>query len=278
MKRERFEMAAPVVVSGIIVSVGLAVILFFFVEVEAQTSFAIGLIGIVISLQIEIIVLMQRRYSVEDLRSELLSAVESNAELLPMVSAIVKAATAVMTSNKHPAYPTAAKEALHSTLNRLRQLEGGHLRREVGDTTIMTQEMRTAKRSVMATTFLRIDADWWLSEGGRQYLQENRQAAERSLEIERICFYDEWKDSYDEVVAVLQDAGVRVMRLQSNRVPSRLRRNIVIFDESMYIEDVVNAEGEVVEFVHVIDSTAVEEAARDFASLRNLSELLVQTA
>jgi hypothetical protein len=238
-------------VAGIAVSTALGV--FFYVKTDVATALATlaGLIGTVITLQVESIV-HARHLHEEGQRQQLLARrVEAIAGMSELLDHSLSAYGSIEQTYAGTMVPRRlARKAFEDCLSTLRDLQRGHYRTpdsEESPNSPFYALTEQAQRSLLATT-ARSDIEWWLNTRlSHNYWRLNQEALARGVSITRIIMYQDWTDEIDFLAKKHHEAGVRVMRVVEDQLPPTLRQNLVVWDGASAWEPHYNAIGEWIE-------------------------------
>jgi hypothetical protein len=101
----------------------------------------------------------------------------------------------------------------------------------------MLKLMDVVKRSVAATT-PQTDAEWWSSPAGREYLEHNRRAHDRDVDIVRIILWKEANQELAQMVADQLNARVKLLFVHKDGPDAQkavgLKANLAIYDGEIY--------------------------------------------
>jgi hypothetical protein len=264
------------VLIGIAVSAGLAALVAIVSGTKVLLGVCIGLVGTLLTVLYDMDRRMERRADADDQRSALLAAsLDGVPWLLKELRDIATSARSVRAESSNARLSDELMQAkVGETKAYMQDLMRGHIRVPVGDVTPMSNQIDLVDRTVLATTIPEADTDWWLSVGGRDYLERNRRARVRRVSIERIVL---WEDGYDDeaterlaqVIAEQIAADVRLLFAKRSTIPDKkLKTNVAIYDESTYNEVIFNSDGEGVYVEYYLDPTDAKQAVARFEQLR----------
>jgi hypothetical protein len=251
MERESRTVSQIVtLVAGVALSTALGV--FFYLRTDVSTAIATlaGLIGTVITLQVEAMA-HARHLHEEGLRNQrLVQRVEAIAGMAELLDSSLSAYGAIEQKYASTIVPHLARKAFEDCLGTLRDLQRGNYRAPDSEDSpsspfyVLTEQ---TQRTLQATT-ARSDIEWWLETRlSRTFWRLNEEALARGVSITRIILYSEWTDDLDFLAKKHHEAGVRVMRVVEDQLPPPLRENLLIWDGAAAWEPHYNAIGEWIE-------------------------------
>jgi hypothetical protein len=261
-----------VVALGAVITVAVAVVVYFVTDDHFLLEIIAVMLGIVIALQIEALARFERRSAREDRHSRMMAAAESLPWLAPALDEIAEAARSVASHPELQPLIDVAEKELERTKESLATLRHGQFRADAADSTILFDETDRAERRMLATFLQRFDLQWWSSELGRHYWAVNRQAAERGVEIQRIFIYDEWTPELEQVVREQSDAGIEVMAVPGDLVPRDCRRAMVIWDDRLAYQGELNADGETINVLYSVSKADVDARLSQFNRIRRFAK------
>lgn len=233
----------PVLVTGIVLSLVLGVLAYFLTNQQFTLGFVVGLLGLILSIQIEQISRLDARASHSDRHSSLMASLEKVSWLLPLVSEIAESAGRVVSDDDLRQLAPIAREKLETCNASLQSLRMGQYRVPAEDVNVLFERTSTATKQILATSVEHVDLSWWRSEVGTNYLSKNREAIERGVEVERIFIYESLSDDLIEVASQHADAGVTVLMVAKSQLRPEYRIDMIIWDESFAYEIELNSDG-----------------------------------
>ncbi|RVX45578.1 hypothetical protein OHA25_10975 [Nonomuraea sp. NBC_00507] len=264
----------PVLIIGTTLSVLLGVI--FYVREDTAQGLALlaGLIGGVITLQVQTLLREKRRVDHETTVGQLVSTIEKIPWLTELMVPILRAAKHV--EREYPGTPAvdACRAAFDECLRTLTDLERGHFRTPYGDNAVFQRLIDQTKRTMCATSVPSVDLAWWREPVGRQYWEAQLNALKRGVKIRRVFIYREWTDELDELAREQIAAGVQVRRVHVDRLPPAMRVISALWDGSCGHELSYTAAGEAVYDTFTVSPPDLERLMTQFEMIeRNAVEL-----
>lgn len=240
-------------------------------EVKSLVTACLGALGLVLSLQLEILFRMFERSRSREGYSRLLEAIEDYPDVFPLV---VSCLDASVTTIEHAGTPQMKREVfriLDHCRVQLLELAQGRLRREGSDNGLVLDLFRNTESILQGTTD-EADNEWWRSDHGRRFLKLNVDLIRRGVQVERIWLLSAppSQDSirlFDEHLAA--GVAVFVVRIDRTDVDGRLVVNLTMMDESLVQMDVPNKEGRAVEYLYSENPVDIERAKATLAQLKS---------
>lgn len=270
MRKARFTLD-PVLVIGTVSSVGIAV--FFYRNTTLAPAFATfaGLLGGIITLQVQILLRDKRRAEYESRMGTLIKMIEGTSWLPDIVESMLRSATRVEREYAGTPAVDACKLAFEQCRGKLTDLEHGRFQLPYNDNSLALQLARNVEREMLVTSVPAIDLEWWDEPEGRTYWDHQLRALREGREIRRVFIHNGWSDRLDALARTQKEAGVKVRRVHTDRLPANMRVIIGLWDGRCGHELNYNASGEAVLFSFTV-------APSDLARLRQLFEFIERTA
>ena len=269
--RLRHQLLVINITLSAVVPIGLALV----TSATVQISLLVGLVGLVLTMQVESYLKAEERQGSELIRSRLTEALNNDKEFGAQLTAIAENVGSVLSAGLPKTYVNIAR----SEFERVQRLLNG-LRRETLELTGIVDSLRdadTVTRSYKAVSMLEPELAWWTSSDGIDWLNANsRWIDQNNAQVERIFIYtDGWNESNEAIVQQHLAKGIQVKKVHHTLLPSRLRRNVGIFDDLMIMEFFGWGNPDRIErVVYSAEASRVEEAIKEFeqsAALRNLA-------
>jgi hypothetical protein len=254
-----------------------------FLAVVASTNAALGvgvaLLGTLIVMVFELTRRFEERVEAEDHRSVLLAAVDDEPMLMTGIREIATNARSALDDDENAElYRALIKVKIDEARLFMQDLSRGRVRVPVDVVTPMGNQIDRVRKNVRATTIPKVDNEWWLSPGGREYLEKNKEAIEdpeRKVTIVRIILWEK-RDDTEELVTVVREqreAGVHVLFAERRAIKeTRLKTNMAIYDELSYNDVVFNSDGEGIYVEYYLEPSDAEQATARFEQLRGLAK------
>jgi hypothetical protein len=268
----------PVLISGLVLSLGTAVLFYFRTDVKTALPVVAGLQVSLITLQIQTLLQQGRKQAVETRQQRLIANME-RLEWMPEV--LDKITTSIWRVDQ--TFPgtqiiSAARSYLERCANDLKDLERGHLKVEWEDIDLVLAQTRSAQRDLRATSVQGVDLSWWLSRPGRRYWQAHKEALARGIRVERVFIYEEWTEELDNLAREQQVAGVSVLRVPYSLLPSRLKTDMIIWDAACGYETQLNAVGDGYRNFFTLDKQDIARMLSDYEAVRNQADEIPEAA
>jgi hypothetical protein len=225
---------SAVLVAGVLASVGLAAIPALVTSTPGNFSLTIGLIGVCITLLLEVIVRIDRRDKLVHGAFEIIDALGAIPTMADDLQHSAISAATIMMSDNPTLFRASAEQAIAECRQQLDSLLRGECIVNTGSAPILIDLARHAKTSIRATSIITGDSGddaWWLSPGGQEYWKENVRALKRRVSITRVYIFEGPPSAQIEDILVRQEeAGVKVLRVDKNKIPPELVISVVIVD------------------------------------------------
>jgi hypothetical protein len=231
----------------------------------------IGLVGVVVSLQLEILFRVAERAQVRERYSRLLEGIEDYPDLLQLTFDAIDASVKTLDKATIPQLKREVFNVLYHATSQLQELAQGRLRRAGSDNTLVLDRFIHTQEVLRGTTD-EGDTSWWSTDDGKRFLDLNSKLIGRDVRIERIWILSAYPspelcDLLDEHHKLQID--VFIVRADRKDLDRRLLINFTLMDNDFLQLDVPNKEGQAVEYLYSENRVDVERALSTFAQLKS---------
>lgn len=237
-------------------------------------TISVGLIGLVIALQLEILFRVSEKSGMRDELGRLLGMIEEFPDLLPVTSRALASSVATLRRSKVEQFRAEVLSILNHADVRLQELAQGRLRMSNGDNTLTLEKAATTREILQGTTD-EGDTTWWMHNSGALFLDLNAKLIQQhNIEIERVWILSKRPDPQTrEVLKKHRDLGVKIFLIRADRkeFDRRLLVNMTMMDGTFLHEDLPNKQGQAVEYLFSENVADLERAKSRFAQLKSLS-------
>lgn len=241
--------AVALVISVVLVLAG--------VPTAAQVAYAIGCLGTVITLQLDAIFRITEGPRSGEQVSDAVATVVRQPESRIFQQLI--GASSLTGQLDHPAFRELARRRLVECSARISDFTRGEVLLPRRDVQVMADQVVRARRHIEATSHFPRDLEFWMSAAGHDYVQETARAAKRGVRIRRTMVYQYWTDDLQRIAELQRRCGIDVLRIALHDLPDQLRRNLVVFDRALLVEQKANVSGETVGCLYATNPSVVED-------------------
>jgi len=234
----------PLLIIGTVCSVILGVV--FYVRSDVPTGLGViaCLLGLLITMQVQTILIMHRKSEVNTRNARLSMTIERVPWMDTHIDRLARSAMNVNTEFADTPAIAAAERALLDCLERLDDLQRGRFNVPYGDLDLVHRLTAQATTEIWATSVQNIDLEWWESPRSQHYWNLQKEAMARGVKITRIFIYNEWNAQMQVLARAQLAAGVKVLRIPVSQVRTEWRTDAVIWDQICTFETRNNAAGE----------------------------------
>jgi hypothetical protein len=268
----------PVLLVGTGMSVLLGVVFYVREDTAQALGVVAGLLGGVITLQVQTLLRERRRVEHETRVGAMVSAIEKIPWLPDLMAPMLRAAKHVEREYGKTPAQDACRAAFEDCLRTLTDLERGHFRAPYGDNGIFHGIIANTKRLMCATSLPSADLSWWVSPIGRQYWEVQVEALRRGVEIRRVFIYQEWTDELDALAREQVAAGVKVRRVQADGISPGMRVITAVWDDTCGHELSYNAGGEAVHDSFTVSAPDIHRLTQQFEMIERSAVEFVPVA
>jgi hypothetical protein len=266
---------------GVVLTLGSTTIVFFTTGQDLGglgdlVTACLGLMGLAVSLQLEILFRVSERIRTRDQYGRLLEMIEDYPDLLPPLANAAGASVATFKRTRISQFREEALRTLVGADIRLQELAQGRLRVADGDNTL-TLARAAETRALLQGTTDEGDTGWWLGDSGTRFFELNAELiAKRNVQVERVWLLSENPDQETRDLLRRHHAiGVKVFLLGANGrdLDHSLLVNMTLMDGLFLHEDLPNKLGQAVEYLYSENAADLERARSCFAQLKARSHV-----
>jgi hypothetical protein len=232
---------------------------------------AIGILGLVVSLQIETLFRVAERAQAREQYGRLLEMMEDYPSLLGLATRALEASVATWKRTTVGLFKTEVVNILAQAEIRLQELAQGRLRRTDGDSRPMLERFADANAFIQAVTDDN-DTKWWLLGSGTKFFELNRKLIDDcEVSIERVwILYRPPAEDTRRVLREQHDIGVTVfiVRAEDPGLDRKLLVNMTMVDGLFLHEDLPNKQGKAVEYLYSENAADLVRAGNTFTQLK----------
>jgi hypothetical protein len=234
-------------------------------------SACLALVGVAVSLQLEILFRIAERTQVRERYNRALEGIEDYPDLLQLTFDAIDASTKTLDNATIPQLKQEVFNVLYHATSQLQELAQGRLRRAGSDNTLVLDRFAHTKQVVRGTTD-EGDTYWWRTDDGKRFLELNTGLIERDVRIERIWILSTFPAQ--ELCDLIEEHHKRkidvfIVRADRRDLDRRLLINFTLMDDAFLQLDVPNKEGQAVEYLYSENRVDVERALSTFAQLKS---------
>jgi hypothetical protein len=229
-KIRALDLLDPVVVVGSLFSIGVSIILYLS-KVDKITSVILGLIGVTISLLLDLIARSKQ------LEIEVLETLELNSDLYSDKWAkdrlvdMIRSWKIILNSNYHPLLLQIARLRTQDARDQLVAIASGEVTTDASENRLLAVAVEEARMSVKASSMASLD--FWNSPAGKKYLDVNYEAVKRGVNVTRVFITDGLTLETETLMKEMLKNGIDVLIVHKDQVPDELRVAFVISDDHL---------------------------------------------
>jgi hypothetical protein len=257
------------VFAGILIAVASAILGLWLGgdKVSPGESVLIGVVGLVLSLQLDILLRMDRR-------DQLTGLIDGPPWVAAHMTRISASLDAITVTYGETIVQAEAQQRLASFAVEFDELAQGRVRTGSEDVRYLMDATMHCKRSLVAVTNLQPNGNgtsWWDSAIGQNYWRENLAALQRGVTVGRIFITDDdsVQPALEAIVATQCAAGAQVFVIPRHLVPLKFQRNIAVWDDDVAWEADMNAAGMPIEYVYAHSRHDIERLRRMYDVLHH---------
>ena len=231
------------IITGVMIAIIISLVLYI-LGIETINSVIIALLGIIITLQIDIINRMEKTLLLNKQYFKLGNKIESIPWLYNSILNIVDSTNTIILKSKNNLFKDSVKHEVEKCQNVLDEIKRGYLKTDFYDINPLLIALENTKKILRAVSVCNIDDDFWESSIGQRFWDENVIAMKnRNICIERIFIYEEWTDKLQKQVKKQADSGVKVLIISKDKLPDYLCNDRIIYDAKFMYKAILNSNG-----------------------------------
>lgn len=176
----------PILLGGVIGSLIISAWLWFLKITSPEISTIIALLGIIITLQIDLGGRIEKNRVKGIDRDALLNDIESLPWLETMMFDIVKSCKNIFNSPSRQYFYSQTKQQLELCKNHVQEIERGYLKTDYNDVLPLINAIASTKSILRTISVATLDVEFWNSAPGKKLWEANKSAIKRKVVIERI--------------------------------------------------------------------------------------------
>ncbi len=235
---------------GIVLSVGLAIALDVTNVASRAESLLAALMGTTLSLVLDSSARAERRF-------ELRGLVADTQWLAQAMTSMAHSTRDIM--GRYPGDIEAdARRRMERLCDELEELRRGRIMRPRTDYHDLISATETCQNRLEAVTNVTDEPIWWDSPIGQHYWRVNLDAIARGVTISRVFVCERLGADLIALVELQRRAGVSVAVVDRRDIDPALHLNVVVWDRQRAWEGRMNARGEIVANVFVVNQAEVD--------------------
>jgi len=254
---------------GFVLSAAVSLILI----IRGQDTIVSVTLGLVLAILVQLFDLQMRNAETEEklLQANLLdSQLFGDNEFLVQIKQIVNDYYTVK-NGWFGHFKDISKDSLNLCQYNLHTLANGHISlKSYSPFAYGAKGLRNAK--VCAYTVALGKMPYWRSSHATKYIQTNKDAIERGVNVVRIFVqHEDVLREYNDILVSMQQMGVDLYTVSPSKIPSELKRDMNILDEQILVQLELTEDGSIREDTITIDSIKVRQAINDFNKLKGFA-------
>ena len=259
------------VIKGVLSSIIISLVLYI-TGVETISSIMVALLGVVITLQIDLISRIEQALHKNKQYFELGNKLESMPWLHSSILSIINSTNIIMSKSKNSLFKESAKHEVEKCRNLLDEIKQGYLKTDFIDIDPLITALKETKNSLRAISVSNVDDKFWNSSIGKKFWNENIKAVQdRNVFIERIFIYDEWNKKLEELIQKQIDVGIKVSIISKSELPNNFCTDMIIYDEKFLYKAILNSNGIPIENLLSINKSDINHEIKNFNKTKNFA-------
>lgn len=241
----------PLTLAGIVLSVALAVALDLTNAASPAESLLAGLLGTTITLVLDASARAERRF-------ELRHLVRGRLWLGDALTSMAQLARDILDRYPGTEIEADARRRFERLSNELGELRRGRIIQARHDHDYLIAATEACRERIEAVTNIVDEPTWWHSPIGQRYWQANVDALARGVNITRVFVCERLSADLVALAEMQRRSGVNVTVVDQRDVNPALHLNIVVWDRRRAWEGRMNARGDIVANVFVVNKVEVD--------------------
>lgn len=271
MQRKSRVSVDPVLAIGTVLSIGLATVFYFYDDLALTIAFFAGMLGIIITLQVQESTKERRRAEHESRLGAIIATLEQSVWLPDVIESMLRSTTVV--ERTYPGTPAVetARELMEQCRTRMADLESGRFHHPYVENALNLRLCQALRREFLAISVPALDLAWWRTPEGRQYWSLQVQALDRGATIRRVFVHNGWTDDIDAMAREQKSAGVEVRSVHRDELPVGIRGIVGIWDGTCGVEVKYDASGEAISWAYSVSPSDLDRLRRQFEQVERMA-------
>ncbi|MCI5162491.1 MAG: hypothetical protein D3917_10850 [Candidatus Electrothrix sp. AX5] len=258
----------PILLGGVIGSLIISAWLWFLKITSPEISTIIALLGIIITLQIDLGGRIEKNRVKGIDRDALLNDIESLPWLETMMFDIVKSCKNIFNSPSRQYFYSQTKQQLELCKNHVQEIERGYLKTDYNDVLPLINAIASTKSILRTISVATLDVEFWNSAPGKKLWEANKSAIKRKVVIERIFVIPALSEEIDLIIKKHHNAGVTCYIINEENLNPSAIMDLIIFDDAMSYEAILNAKGYPVENLLSTENIGIKNKIENFSRIK----------
>ncbi|HET8660460.1 MAG TPA: hypothetical protein VFM55_15840 [Micromonosporaceae bacterium] len=241
----------PLTLAGIVLSIAMAVALDLTNVASPAESLLAGLLGTTIALVLDASARAERRF-------ELRHLVRGRPWLGDALTSMAQLTREILDRYPGTEIEADARRRLERLIDELDELRRGRIVQARHDHDHLIAATEACRERIEAVTNILDEPTWWHSPIGQRYWQANVAALARGVAITRIVVCERLTTKVVALVESQRRAGANVTVVDRRHVDPALHLNVVVWDRRRAWEGRMNAHGDIVANVFVVNEAEVD--------------------
>ena len=259
---KRIAPNSPLVIGlGISLAVGL---LFFFYSKPSYLALIVGLLGLIISLLVEIIYRLERE-------STLHSQLDNIPWLHDAVGEIAESLNSIARESRLMPFMEYARRDIKRTAHTTAGMASGQMRARVGDD-VLVRQTDLAQKVIRTCSVQAMDVPRWLSDVVGLKIAAKLAAPQRNVRIERVFIYENWTADLKQIVDQQAEAGVHVWVVEAKLADPMLRVDMAVWDDAFTYHFELNSQGNPIENIYSVNEVDIIRRIDQMGLLKSVAQ------
>lgn len=263
-KKVRSRHIDRLLIVGTSISILIALILYFS-GVDTLQSLIVGILGIVLTIQIDFIGRLEHLAIKNTSDTRLLQQIGTSGVFRDLLVEVVGYCARIASGNLR--LELFAKRAVIETeryRDIMMRLSRGELRTGPYDNDAIVYLINMAKDRLDVVSLSSANDEWWDTPMGEKTWKANVDAIARGITITRVFIFDEYTKAREATMQKHEASGVKVHWSLIDDLPVELRVGFAVFDDWVCYQIVQTADGRVAEYVFTYDEADVRKLKHCF--------------
>jgi len=259
----------PFLIAGTAISIITSVILYLSGS-DTAISVLIGLVGSVVTLQIDILARVERLRDEESEAKILYNRVRNAQSFTQSIFTLIDRVEDISQSKPNTLLIDHTRQQLDEVNENLRMVSAGRIKLDFWHSDLLIKAVEQAQNKIMAVSPVDIDDEWWKSSIGKKYLEAHRKAKKRGVSLTRIFLLKDLTQDIREIMAEQVKIGINICYAYQNDLPSELQEAFVLFDDDYLHRTISEKQGDQ-QNIFSVNPADISKYQRNFSRLLSLT-------
>jgi hypothetical protein len=247
--------------AGIVASIMLSLLLYFS-GVDTISSLIIGLLGSILTLQIDQIARVEQSSERIEQKSDLAHKIDNSQHFRDLLRELISKTVQAENTISNDFFMNRAAIEIERTRDFMDELSKGRLRTGQNENDLILQLLDRATSQMIVISLASANDMWWDSPMGKKFWEANLAAIQRKLQIIRVFVFDKQTPEREKIMKKQASQGIKVFWVKQDELPLELRASLAIFDDKVGYQIIQTSDGSASGYIFTMDESDIRRMKR----------------